>query len=74
VPVESRATVEAAWAELWRRERPGSDPTRALELVLPIAALRQALIYRAFLDGIEPSERRYHEGDPVRWVRRALGT
>jgi len=36
-----------------------------------VAALRQALIYQVFLDGIEPSERTYHAGDPVHWLERA---
>ena len=34
-------------------------------------ALRQALIYRTFLDNIEPSERVYHRNDPTEWLKRA---
>jgi hypothetical protein len=44
---------------------------RALDLVAPVAALRQALIYRNFLDGIEPAEHVYHIGDVGDWLRRA---
>ena len=61
-----------AWSSAWRRHRPGSDPERALELVGPVAELRSALVYRTFLDGIEASERRYHEADVPDRIRRAL--
>jgi hypothetical protein len=37
-----------------------------------VAALRQAVIYRSFLDAIEPSEHRYHEGDVPTWARTAI--
>ena len=37
----------------------------------PISALRQALIYRVFLDNIEPDERVYHADDPAHWMGRA---
>jgi hypothetical protein len=66
-----REPVRAAWATLWRDAVPGSDPDRAAELLAPIGALRQALIYRTFLDGIEPAERVYHANDPGTWLRRA---
>jgi hypothetical protein len=69
---EIRGRLSATWAEAWRAERPGSDPELAAELIAPVAALRQALIYRVFLDGIEPSERRYHEPDVPFWLRRAI--
>ena len=36
-----------------------------------MAALRQALIYHIFLNGIEATERTYHEGDPAIWLARA---
>ncbi|WP_246059598.1 phosphotransferase family protein [Herbidospora galbida] len=51
-----------AWVEAW--SLPGADPRRALEVAAPLAALGQAVRYQEFLDGIEPSERRYHAGDP----------
>jgi hypothetical protein len=36
-------------------------------------AVRQAVIYRGFLDRIEPDERIYHAADPATWLRRAAG-
>jgi phosphotransferase family enzyme len=72
VPDQLRARVSSTWAEAWRIERPGTDAELAAELIGPVAALRQALIYRVFLDGIEPSERRYHELDVPFWLRRAI--
>lgn len=72
VPDDVRPAVRSAWIEAWQRAQPGCDPARALDLVLPIAALRQALVYRTFLDGIERAEQRYHEGDVPAWIRRAL--
>jgi hypothetical protein len=38
---------------------------------------RMAVIYRRFIEGIEPVERRYHEADGAAWLRRTaalLGT
>jgi hypothetical protein len=35
-----------------------------------VAAARQAVVYRRFLDRIEPTERVYHEDDPADWLRR----
>jgi hypothetical protein len=52
-------------------ELPGSDPDRAAELLAPVAAARQAVIYQKFLDGIEPSEHPYHRDDPANWLRAA---
>jgi len=68
---EQRAPLRTHWAELWRAAAPGSDPQRAASLVAPISALRQALIYRMFLDNIEPDERVYHADDPAHWMGRA---
>jgi len=53
------------WLQLWRDAVPGSDPARAADLLAPIAAARQAVIYRSFLDRIEPSEHPYHRHDPA---------
>lgn len=66
-----RAAVSAEWSRRWRAARPGCHPDRAAQLVRPVAALRQAVVYWSFLDQIEPSERVYHEGDPADWLRRA---
>lgn len=71
VRTEDREPVREAWVAMWRSSVPGSDPDRASRLLAPVAALRQALIYRTFLDGIEPDEHVYHGRDPARWLRRA---
>jgi hypothetical protein len=68
-PDEARARVREAWLEAWRAIHSTADPARAAELIRPIAALRAALVYQGFLDGIEPSERRYHEEDVPYWLR-----
>jgi hypothetical protein len=72
-PLEAswRPPLLEVWAQRWRDRVPGVDPLRAAALIEPVAALRQAVIYRGFLDAIEPSERCYHEADPARWLRRA---
>jgi hypothetical protein len=49
-----------------------SDPARALALAEPLAHLTYAVRYQEFLDGIEPSERPYHAGDPAAAIRRAV--
>jgi hypothetical protein len=71
VPEAVRATLQQSWIAAWRRERPRADPARAAALIAPVAALRQAVVYQRFLDGIEPRERRYHEADVSLWLRRA---
>jgi hypothetical protein len=59
------------WAAEWEAAIPGSDPRRAARLLAPVAAARQAVIYRKFLDNIEPSEHPYHRADPASWLVRA---
>ncbi len=49
---------------------PGSDPDRASRLLAPVAAAGHAVIYQRFLESIEPSERRYHQADPIDWLQR----
>ena len=71
VPAQDRHLVMADWSALWRTAIPGSDPDRAADLLAPVAALRQAVLYRLFLDRIEPAERIYHYADPALWLRRA---
>lgn len=68
---DERAAVAQEWSRLWSAAVPGSDPDRAARLLEPVAALRQAVIYRSFLDGIEPAERIYHAADPAIWLTRA---
>jgi phosphotransferase family enzyme len=72
VPDELRLHVREVWIDAWRRAVPGCEPDRAEALLPPIAALRRAVIYRGFLDRIEPTERRYHESDVREWLRAAL--
>ncbi len=57
------AELEARWLDRWAVAYPGSDPRRAAEVIAPIAALRRAIVYRGFLDGIEETERVYHRDD-----------
>jgi hypothetical protein len=71
VPAQDQHSVVADWSALWRKAIPGSNPDRAAELLQPVAALRQAVIYRLFLDRIEPAEHIYHSADPAIWLRRA---
>ena len=68
---EQRAPVRERWAQLWRDAVPGADPARAADLLVPVAALRQALIYQSFLDGLEPDEHVYHRSDPAHWLTKA---
>ncbi|MET4157615.1 phosphotransferase [Agromyces sp. PvR057] len=65
-----RDSARAHWTQVWSRAVPGSDPAEALRLLGPVAALRQAIIYRGFLDRIEPDERVYHRDDPGTWLVR----
>jgi Ser/Thr protein kinase RdoA (MazF antagonist) len=71
IPSESVAAIKKHWTMRWREAIPGSEPTRAAEILEPIAAARQAVIYQGFLDGIEPSEHPYHRADPAVWLHRA---
>lgn len=64
--------ARAAWVSAWRAACPGSDPARALVVAEPLARLYLAVRYQEFLDGIEESERIYHDGDPAACVRAAL--
>jgi Ser/Thr protein kinase RdoA (MazF antagonist) len=68
----ARRPVAEEWTRLWRKAVPSSDPRHASKLLAPVAALRQAIVYRRFLDAIEPSEQVYHRGDPARWLIRAV--
>jgi Ser/Thr protein kinase RdoA (MazF antagonist) len=71
IPNASVRPVRAHWLQQWSAAAPGSDPARASALLAPIAAARQAVIYRNFLDNIEPSEQVYHRADPAKWLSRA---
>ena len=62
--------VRAHWHDAWRDAVPGCDPVRAGELIEPVAAGRMAVIYQAFVDNIEPVERRHHDADVIEWLSR----
>jgi len=70
IPDARAGAVRAHWVQRWRAASPRSDPARAAILLAPVAAARQAVIYRTFLDHIEPSEQIYHRADPAKWLTR----
>jgi aminoglycoside phosphotransferase (APT) family kinase protein len=70
IPPAAVDPIRSAWNAAWRAAIPGSDPARAAMLLAPVAAARQAVIYRTFLDRIEPAEHPYHAADPADWLRR----
>ena len=72
IPGDAVAAVREHWVQQWRAAVPGCDPARAAVLLAPIAAARQAAIYRGFLDRIEPAEHPYHRHDPAEWLQRAV--
>ncbi|WP_328498293.1 aminoglycoside phosphotransferase family protein [Streptomyces sp. NBC_00414] len=72
LPEPVRASAARAWADAWREQVPGSDPVRALAVAEPLAPLAFAVRYQEFLDGVEPSERVYHQGDPAAAIREAV--
>ncbi|MFF4211402.1 aminoglycoside phosphotransferase family protein [Streptomyces sp. NPDC001796] len=72
LPEAARPAAARAWTAAWAAHAPGSAPSRALRLAEPLAHLMYAIRYQEFLDGIESSERPYHEGDPVTVLRRAV--
>jgi hypothetical protein len=67
MPEESASSLQDRWLCLLT-----GQARRASDLIAPIAALRQALIYRSFLDQIEPAERRYHAADVPLWLGKAI--
>ena len=72
LPAAKRPAAAQAWIEAWAACVPGCDPARALRIAAPLAHLAYAVRYQEFLDGIEPSERVYHVGDPAATIRAAL--
>jgi hypothetical protein len=69
-----RDHVRRVFVEAWRDAAPRADPDHAMSLIEPIEAVRGALVYRTFLDGIEATERDYHDADVPAMLRLALGT
>ena len=74
LPPGQRPAAARAWIQAWTACVPGCDPARALRIAAPLAHLAYAVRYQEFLDGIEPSERVYHRGDPAAAIRAALRT
>jgi Ser/Thr protein kinase RdoA (MazF antagonist) len=72
LPPGKRPAAARAWISTWASRIPGSQPARALRIAEPLAHLTYAVRYQEFLDGIEPSERIYHAGDPAAAIRAAL--
>ncbi len=72
LPEAARSTAVRTWVDAWKSHVPASDPARALALAEPLAHLAYAVRYQEFLDGIEASERPYHEGDPAGVIREAV--
>ena len=66
---EDARTVMDRWAASWRSD--GCDPQEAVDLLRPVAALRNAAAYADFLSHIEPAEHPYHAADVGIWLRRA---
>ncbi len=64
--------ARSVWADAWRRQVPGCDPARAVELIEPVAQLCAATAYQHVLDHIEQAERPYHALDPDERLRAAL--
>ena len=72
LPAGKRPATARTWIEAWAARVPGCEPARALAIAEPLAHLSHAVRYQEFLDGIEPSERIYHHGDPAAAIRAAL--
>ncbi len=56
----------------WERLVPGSDPSRAADLLEPVVPLLAAVMYANFCAQIEPDERVYHSSDALRRLRRVV--
>jgi Ser/Thr protein kinase RdoA (MazF antagonist) len=72
LPAGKRPAAARTWIDAWASRIPGCEPARALAIAEPLAHLSYAVRYQEFLDGIEPSERIYHLGDPAAAIRAAL--
>jgi aminoglycoside phosphotransferase (APT) family kinase protein len=71
LPPPAAAELLGAWRDRWRRDVPGCDPDRAVALLRPVAALRNAAMYAGFLARIEPTEHPFHAADVPAWLRLA---
>ena len=71
IPRDCVEPIRAHWVQQWRLAVPECDPARAFARLSPVSAARRAVVYRRFLDQIEPSEHPYHRSDPADMLRRA---
>ena len=62
---ELPAPAHAHWLRCWQDRVPGADVGRAARLVAPVIHARLATVFQGFLVNIEPSERVYHDTDPL---------
>ena len=62
---EHAVRVTSRWQEAWQARLPCANVKAAIDLVRPIAQARMAVVFQHFLDNIEPSERIFHDSDPV---------
>ncbi|MBA8926162.1 hypothetical protein BC739_003361 [Kutzneria viridogrisea] len=72
LPEDQVEEVADTWVRAWRERWPGSRPERALAPMRVLGPVLDAITYQRFLDNIEPSERVYHENDPVDELTRAV--
>ena len=61
------------WQSLWQAKLPNADIARAFDLIAPVATARMAVVFKGFLDNIEPNERIYHDTDPVLALQKTAG-
>ncbi len=59
------------WAARWSVAVPGCAARAAVDLLRPVAALRNAAVYANFLANIEPTEYPYHAADVGIWLATA---
>jgi hypothetical protein len=71
LPTQDRQRLVADWAERWRRDVPGCQPERVLDLMEPLVHLRGAVVYARFVANIEPAEHPYHAPDVRACLERA---
>ncbi len=62
--------VRDVWLSAWAAKVPDADLELGAEIAVAIADARMAVVFQAFLDQIEPSERVYHESDPEHFLSR----
>jgi hypothetical protein len=65
-----RARIVSGWSEAWQAKLPDAKIETAIKLITPIANARMAVVFVHFLENIEPSERIYHETDPLLFLQK----